>query len=90
MRHFIYVFTINGPRTCLLGFRQSEFQTDLLSYRDWLENWNFTCSKVKYGTFKKANNEGDDQTARMRRLVCACAIRNPSEDMVSLVEAKIL
>ena len=26
-----------GPRrekTCLLGFRQSEFQTDLLSYRD--------------------------------------------------------
>ena len=32
-----------GPRrekTCLWGFRQSEFQTSLLSYRDYLENGN--------------------------------------------------
>ena len=64
-------------KTCLRGFRQSEFQTSLLSYRDKLENCNFTCSKYTYNTFQKANNEGADQTARMRRLVCACVVRKP-------------
>ena len=64
-------------KNCLRGFRQSEFQTSLHSYRDYLENWNFTCSKFTYDTFQKANNKGADQTARMRRLVCACVVRKP-------------
>ena len=54
---------IIGPRrekTCLRGFRQSEIQTSLLSYRDLLENWNFTSTKITYDTFKKANNKGAD------------------------------
>ena len=69
-----------GPRrekTCLRGFRQSEFQTSLTNYRDQLENKNFTCSKIIYDTFQKANNKDADQTARMRRLVCACVVRKP-------------
>ena len=37
----------------------------------------FTCSKFTYDTFHKANNKGADQTARMRRLVCACVVRKP-------------
>ena len=40
-----------GPRlekTCLQGFRKSDFQTSLLSYTDWLENCNFTCSRFTY------------------------------------------
>ena len=36
---------------------------------------NFTCSKLTYDTFQKANNKGADQTARMCRLVCACVDR---------------
>ena len=32
--------------------------------------------KLTYDTFKKANNKGADQAARIRRLVCACVIRN--------------
>ena len=28
-------------------------------------------SLFRYGTFRKANNKGADQSARMRRLVCA-------------------
>ena len=67
-----------GPRrekTCLRGFRQSEIQTSLLSYRDQLENGNFACSKFRYDTFQKANNKDADQTARMRRLVCAFVVR---------------
>ena len=59
------------------GFRQSEFQTSLLSYSNYLESWNFTCSKFTYDNFQKANNNGADQTARMRRLVCACVVRKP-------------
>ena len=81
-----------GPRrekTCLRCFRQSEFQTGLLSYRDYLENLNFTCSKVKNGSFQKANNKSADQTARMRRLVCACVVRKPPEDRFSCVEAQL-
>ena len=30
-----------------------------------------------YGTFRKVNNKGADQTARMRRLVCVCVVRKP-------------
>ena len=69
-----------GPcreKTCLRGFRQSEIQTSLLSYRDNLENYNFTSSKLTYEIFQKANNKGVDQTARRRRLVCTCVVRKP-------------
>ena len=67
-----------GPRrdkTC--GVRQNEIQTSLLSYRDWLENGNFACSKSRYDTFQKANNKDADQSVRMRRLFCAFVVRNP-------------
>ena len=56
---FCYLFLemiVNGPRrekTCLPGFRKSVFQTSLLSYRDQLENRNFTCNKITYDTFQK-------------------------------------
>ena len=74
--------TVNlyGPRrekTCLRGIREIEFQTSLVSCRYQLEDWNFTSSKFTYDTFQKANNKGADQTARMRRLVCACVVRKP-------------
>ena len=67
----------DGPHheeTCLRGFRQSEFQTSLLNYRDYLGNWNFTFSKLTYDTFQIANNKGAGQTGRM---VCVCAVRKP-------------
>ena len=35
------------------------------------------CIKFRYDTFKKANNKGADQSARMRRLVCAFVVRKP-------------
>ena len=54
------------------GIPSSEIQTSLLSYRDNLENWNFTSAKFTYEIFQKTNDKGADQTARMRRLVCAC------------------
>ena len=34
-------------------------------------------SKLRYGTSQKANNKRADQTARMRRLVCAFVVRRP-------------
>ena len=37
---------------------------------------------------KKANNKGADQTARMRRLVCACVVRKLPKDRFSRVEAQ--
>ena len=57
---FCLINRLFGPRrekTCLRGFRQSEFQTSLLRYRDYLENWNFTCAKFTYDTFQIANNK---------------------------------
>ena len=32
---------------------------------------------LTYGAFQKTNNKGADQTARMRRLVCAFVVRKP-------------
>ena len=69
-------------QTCLQGLRQSETQTTLLSYRDQLENCKFTCSKFRY-TFNLANNKGADQTAQMRRLVCAFVVRKHRRQVFS-------
>ena len=69
-----------GPcheKTCLRGFRWSDIQTQLLSYRDKLENHNFTRSKSRYNAFQKVNNKGADQTARMCSLVSAFIVRKP-------------
>ena len=68
---------LNGPRcekSCLQGFRQSETQTSLLSYRGYLENQNFSCSKFRDDTFQNPNNKGADQSARMRRLICTFVV----------------
>ena len=43
----------------------------------YLENWNFAFSKLRYDTYRKANNKGADLSARMRRQVCAFVIRKP-------------
>ena len=61
---------------------KSEIQASLLSYRDQLENWKFACSKSTYDSFEKTNNKGADQSARMRRLVCALVVHKPPEDRV--------
>ena len=50
------------------------FEEARLKPADYLEIRNFACSKPRYDTFQKANNKGADQTARMRRLVCAYVI----------------
>ena len=46
---------VDGPqhdKTCLQSFRESETQTNLLSYREKLENLNFACGKFWYDTFQ--------------------------------------
>ena len=90
---------INGPRrdkTCLRGFRQSDTQTSPLNHRDYLEDCKFTFGKFTYDPIQNVNNKGADQTARMRRLVCACAIRKPpktgflaSRALIILINVKV-
>ena len=83
--------TAHGPRShkfCHWGIRQSETQTSLLSHRDQLEDQNFTCSKLRYDLFQNANNKGADQSARMRRLVCAFVDRKPPKTG-SRIEAQL-
>ena len=67
---------INEPhreKICLRGFRPGKTQTGLLSYRDKPENFGF--SKYMYYTVQAANNQGADQTERMRRLICTLVVR---------------
>ena len=56
------------------GFRPCKTQTNLLSYRDKLEYWNFACNKFINYTFQRLNNKVTDQFARLRRLVCAFVV----------------
>ena len=58
-------------------------KASLLSYRDYLENWNFTCIKFTYGTFQKMNNKDADQTVRMCRLVCPFVVCEPWRQVFS-------
>ena len=54
------------------------------------KKWNFICSKITYDTLQRVDNKGADQTARMRRLVCACVVlKLAPEDRFSRVEAHI-
>ena len=60
----------------------SGFPTKLVSNRSpqlqrLARKLKFHYSKFTYDTFQKANNKGANQTAGMRRLVCACVVRKP-------------
>ena len=44
---------------------------------------NFTYGKFRYDTYQKANNKGTDQSARMRRLVCAYVVRKHRRQIFS-------
>ena len=63
-------------KTCLRAFWQRKTHPHS-SQLQWLDRrWNLTCSKFyKYDTFQRANKKGADQTARVRRLVCAYVVR---------------
>ena len=73
---YTYKITLLVKGLVVRGFRQSEIQDSLFSYRDQLEKRNFACSKLRYGTLQNANNKGADQTAWMRRLFCVRVVRN--------------
>ena len=45
--------------------------------------------KFTYNAFREGNDKYADQSARMRRLVCAFVVRNP-EDMFSRVATQII
>ena len=73
---------LNGPRrekTCLWGFCQSEIQISLLSYRDNLENWNFTSSMFTYEISHKANIKGADAQTDQR----LCCTQTPRRQVFS-------
>ena len=72
--------TIIGPRsnkTCLQGFQQSETQTSLLSYRDHVENWNFTCSNFLHMILYQMRITKALSDCADAMLVCACVVRKP-------------
>ena len=46
---------------------------------------NFAYSKFRYDTFQKVNNKDADQSAWMRRLVCAFAVCTPRRQVFSEV-----
>ena len=62
-------------KTCLREFPTSQTQTGLRIHRSWLESWNFGYRIKRYYTIYGANNKDADQTARMRRLICAFVVR---------------
>ena len=68
----------------VIGFSDNaRLKTSLLSYIDYLENWNFAYSRLRYYSLPRANNKGADQSAQMRRLVCAFVVRQPPKTVFS-------
>ena len=66
----------HAMRKCVFGsLRPGKTQTDLFSYRHQLESWNFGYINKRYHSVLAANNKGADQSARMRRLICAFVVR---------------
>ena len=70
-----YTYEPRHEKICLRGLRPGKTQTGLLSWWDQPGSSNFGYSKKRYYTIDAANNKGADQTARMRRLICAFVVR---------------
>ena len=66
-----------GPVTSKPVFGVSDKPVPSATYIDQLEYKNFACSMFRDDTFQNVNNKGADQSARMRRLVCAFVHRKP-------------
>ena len=65
----------HAMRKCVFGsLWPGKTQTDLLSCRDQLESCKFGYINYRYHSDLAANNKGTDQTARMRRLICAFVV----------------
>ena len=76
----------------LQGFWRSKFQTSFLKhqrYKDKPEYQIFACSMFRDDSFQKPNNKGADQTAQMRRLVCAFVVRKPPRCEANMLHIKI-
>ena len=86
---FFSLFRLRCDRTCLWASDKAKSRTSLLSYRDYLENCDFACSKFTYDTFQKANNYGADQSVQMRRLVCAIVVSNSPQKTAFLMSRPI-
>ena len=71
-----YAIWASSRESLSSGFPKKRVSNQSPQLQRLVESWTFT-SKFTYDTFQKANNEGADQTARMRRLVCACVVRKP-------------
>ena len=74
---FPVLANINHDTKCGAGFPTEQVSNQSPQLHRLARKFNFTCSKLIYDTFRKANNKDADQTARMRRLVCACVVRQP-------------
>ena len=62
-------------KVCLRGFRPGKTQSSLLSYRDQPEILKFQIYKLEVSFCLGSNNKSADQTARMRKLICAFVVR---------------
>ena len=74
LHHDVLLYQPRHEKTCLRGLRSGMTQTGLLGYRDEGEAWNFGFSKYRKCTIQAAKKKGADQTARMRRLICAFVV----------------
>ena len=67
------------PRKPVFGVSNKASFKSVSSATETSLKLNFTGTKFTYDTFQKANNKGADQSARMRRLVCACVVCEPQK-----------
>ena len=67
-------FRPGKTQTCLPDFRPGKTQTGLRSHINSVEAWKFGY-RTRYYTIYAAKDKGADQTARMRRLICAFVVR---------------
>ena len=81
---------IIGPlreKTCLRVFLTKRDSNKSPHLQRLARKLKFHLWQVYIWYFAKSDNKGADQTARMRRLVCACVVRQLPEDRFSRGEA---
>ena len=79
VRATVFIFDIPyepcQEKTCLRGLRPGKTNWPAQLQRLARVSWNFGFRKFRYHTTQAANNKGADQTAQMRRLICAFVVR---------------
>ena len=87
---FNYRYIHDPRKSAFCVFLPRIAQTNLLSYKDWLDYGNVAFTYLDYCNFHLTNNKDTDRTAPMRRMACAFISQGFSRVEARMIKIQVL